>query len=265
MSNLYGYSDYNGPNAGTPALTNTIYTNLNYSHGKKEVGANFDANHSRDVDTEEINPLQVGFWMDGDSLAPPCGTSISTIHRIFEFASVTGDDIIYDLGCGDGRICLEAYALYNCQTVGVEVEADLISRANCLVDNYCSSTESSNAHARKPWLLESDLCIVLDQLVKQATKENFTPKVDLARSPSYLSRSSQHLPMPSLIILYLLPESLVKLESYFVTLLNSLPESFRIVCNTWGLPNLRSVREIDIPEANDATSSRVFVYTRQRP
>jgi hypothetical protein len=42
--------------------------------------------------------------MDGDSLAPPCGTSISTVYQIIEFVSICKNDIVYDVGCGDGRI-----------------------------------------------------------------------------------------------------------------------------------------------------------------
>ncbi|CAN0550622.1 unnamed protein product, partial [Ectocarpus sp. 12 AP-2014] len=46
--------------------------------------------------------------MEGDSLAPPCQADMDVVRAIVDFAGVTADDVLYDLGCGDGRICIEA-------------------------------------------------------------------------------------------------------------------------------------------------------------
>ena len=87
---MYGYTDYDGPRTVTTATA---------------IAASSPVDPLEDDD----NPLQVGFWMEGDSMAPPCGTSVSTIHSILQFLQLHGDDVLYDLGCGDGRICLEAW------------------------------------------------------------------------------------------------------------------------------------------------------------
>ena len=47
--------------------------------------------------TDETNPCLAFTWMEGDSLAPPCGCAVSVIHDMLEFASVHHDDVIYDV------------------------------------------------------------------------------------------------------------------------------------------------------------------------
>jgi len=34
---------------------------------------------------------------------------------------LTEDDVLYDLGCGDGRVLIEAYRQYGCKGVGIEI------------------------------------------------------------------------------------------------------------------------------------------------
>ena len=41
-------------------------------------------------------------WMDGDSLAPPCGSEPSVVERIVALAALGPDDVVVDLGCGFG-------------------------------------------------------------------------------------------------------------------------------------------------------------------
>lgn len=48
-------------------------------------------------DEEEQNPLKTLAWEKGDSLAPPCGSSVSIIHAMLEFASVNRNDVLYDV------------------------------------------------------------------------------------------------------------------------------------------------------------------------
>ena len=74
---------------------------------------------------DEDNPLRAGMWMDGDSLAPPCGCEPSIITPLLSLLNLTNTDILYDLGCGDGRICFKAVQEYPIlKAVGVEIEED---------------------------------------------------------------------------------------------------------------------------------------------
>ena len=79
---------------------------------------------------EETRPL--GSWLEGDSLAPPCQSDMSVVYSILSFAQDSGgiaaEDVLYDLGCGDGRICVEASRLYGCWSVGCEIEEDLVEK-----------------------------------------------------------------------------------------------------------------------------------------
>ncbi len=60
------------------------------------------------------------------------GTPLELVSAILEFAGAAKRDVIYDLGCGDGRVLLEAARRYQCRTVGFEHEASLCERANSL-------------------------------------------------------------------------------------------------------------------------------------
>lgn len=47
-------------------------------------------------------------------------------RRILKLARVDGNDCVYDLGCGDGRICIAAAKL-GASAVGIEIEPDLVA------------------------------------------------------------------------------------------------------------------------------------------
>ncbi|CAM9752931.1 unnamed protein product [Ectocarpus sp. 6 AP-2014] len=91
-----------------------------------------DAAHGRQEEEEEEdegvsdNPLPA--WMEGDSLAPPCQADMDVVRAIIDFAGVTADDVLYDLGCGDGRICIEAAESRGAKACGVEIEEDLAEK-----------------------------------------------------------------------------------------------------------------------------------------
>lgn len=61
------------------------------------------------------------------SLAPfsPCAESRQP--HIFAAARLTQEDVLYDLGCGDGRVLREAAARYGCRCVGIEVDEDCLA------------------------------------------------------------------------------------------------------------------------------------------
>ena len=81
-----------------------------------------------DDEEDEENPLN-GFWLEGDSLAPPCQADLSVVNEIIKLAKPSKDSVLFDLGCGDGRICLEATKQYGCRSVGIEIE-------ECLIDKF---------------------------------------------------------------------------------------------------------------------------------
>ena len=67
---------------------------------------------------------------DGDSLAPFVPTPQDVVHRMLELAGVTAEDVVYDLGCGDGRIVITAAERFGAHGVGVDIDPQRIAEAN---------------------------------------------------------------------------------------------------------------------------------------
>lgn len=58
--------------------------------------------------------------------APYAPTAMETVDRMLETAGVTANDVVYDLGSGDGRIVLRAAQRFGANAVGVEIEPALV-------------------------------------------------------------------------------------------------------------------------------------------
>lgn len=76
---------------------------------------------------DDENPLK-GFWLEGDSLAPPCQCDMDVVEEILRMAQPTDTSVLCDLGCGDGRICLTASHNSGCRSFGCEIEPDLYKK-----------------------------------------------------------------------------------------------------------------------------------------
>jgi precorrin-6B methylase 2 len=66
------------------------------------------------------------------SLAPYVPTPPDVVGRMLQLAQVTNADVVYDLGCGDGRIPITAAVKYGARGVGIDIDPKRIaeSRAN---------------------------------------------------------------------------------------------------------------------------------------
>lgn len=63
------------------------------------------------------------------NLAPFVPTPDDVVDRMLAFAQVTRSDVVYDLGCGDGRIPIAAAKKYGASGVGFDIDPSLIERA----------------------------------------------------------------------------------------------------------------------------------------
>jgi precorrin-6B methylase 2 len=65
-------------------------------------------------------------------LAPFASTPEDVVDRMLVLAGTTKNDVVYDLGSGDGRIPIRAAVTYGARGVGIEIDAKLVeeSRAN---------------------------------------------------------------------------------------------------------------------------------------
>lgn len=62
----------------------------------------------------------------GDSLAPFVPTPQDVVERMLTLAQVTKDDVVYDLGSGDGRLVITAAKLYGARGVGIDIDPQRI-------------------------------------------------------------------------------------------------------------------------------------------
>ena len=54
---------------------------------------------------------------------------LAVAERMLDLASVTSSDVVYDLGCGDGRLAIVAAKKFGARAVGVDVDAKRIAEA----------------------------------------------------------------------------------------------------------------------------------------
>ena len=62
-------------------------------------------------------------------LAPYSPTPMDVVRRMLTLGKVGPQDVVYDLGCGDGRIVIEAARVFGARGVGIDIDPALIARA----------------------------------------------------------------------------------------------------------------------------------------
>lgn len=63
---------------------------------------------------------------DVEDLAPYVATPREIVEKMLQLAQVDSSDILYDLGCGDGRIVITAARKYGARGVGVDIDPERI-------------------------------------------------------------------------------------------------------------------------------------------
>lgn len=85
------------------------------------VAPRLQAGLSRDAAQQTVSGAQ--------SLAPFVATPQDVVEKMLEMAGVTGRDIVYDLGCGDGRMVITAAKKYGARGVGVDIDPERIAES----------------------------------------------------------------------------------------------------------------------------------------
>ena len=70
-----------------------------------------------------------GAQIPRNDLAPFLATPEDVVERMLGLAKVGPDDVVYDLGCGDGRIVIAAAKKFGARGVGIDIDANLVNRA----------------------------------------------------------------------------------------------------------------------------------------
>ena len=80
-------------------------------------------------------------------------TSQEIVGAMLTLAGVTEDDILYDLGSGDGRIAIAAAQQFGTRGVGIDIDPERIREAN---ENAQTAGVSDRVEFRQQDLFESD-------------------------------------------------------------------------------------------------------------
>jgi SAM-dependent methyltransferase len=131
---------------------------------------------------------------DAADLAPFVPSPPHVVDRMLILAGVGPDDVVYDIGCGDGRIVIAAAKTYGARGVGIDIDPQLI--------------EECRANAKREGVEPLTRFICAD-----ATKAHVAPA--------------------TVLVLYLLPESLETLKPLFE---KELRPGVRIVSHNYRVP-----------------------------
>ncbi|MCS7046824.1 MAG: class I SAM-dependent methyltransferase, partial [Gemmataceae bacterium] len=63
-------------------------------------------------------------------------TADEVIAKMFEMAKITKNDVIFDLGCGDNRICFQAAKKFGCRGVGLDINPARIREAMDFAEKF---------------------------------------------------------------------------------------------------------------------------------
>ena len=88
------------------------------------------------------------------SLAPFVGSPPKVVTEMLQISGLSEDEMLYDLGCGDGRIILEAAQKFGAKAVGVELDNKRYKECVKKVKDACLEDRVEVIHGS---LLEIDL------------------------------------------------------------------------------------------------------------
>ena len=132
-------------------------------------------------------------------------TPQNVVEKMLDMAKVTKDDIVFDLGCGDGRIVCTAAKKYGAKGIGVDIDAARIK----------DSIETMKQFG--------------------VTKE----QVDIRQGDALKVKDLER---ATVILFYMLPEFMEKLEPQ---VLKRLKPGTRLVAHDYPFPNLKPDVMID--------------------
>jgi predicted RNA methylase len=61
-------------------------------------------------------------------------TPNDVVAKMLDIAQVKADDVVYDLGCGDGRIVVTAAKKFGCQAVGFDIDPQRVREARANIE-----------------------------------------------------------------------------------------------------------------------------------
>jgi hypothetical protein len=135
---------------------------------------------------EEENPFQIGIWLEGDSLAPPCQAEFDVVRCILELARPDARSVLFDLGAGDGRVCVAACEVYGCTAVGCEIESVLYNKFQRKISEFKLESRVTAIHGDLLSIDTSSATIIVLYLLPDAIETLKLKLIDALRRGAIL-------------------------------------------------------------------------------
>lgn len=114
----------------------SLYKELTFNHDDYSVDddTNFNYDHDdytlsdpdfRDLEFDDYSIEEPDVFLD----VPYVPTDEKVVHAMLDFGGVNSKDILYDLGCGDGRIVVAAALEKNARGIGIDMDPMRIAEA----------------------------------------------------------------------------------------------------------------------------------------
>jgi tRNA/tmRNA/rRNA uracil-C5-methylase (TrmA/RlmC/RlmD family) len=158
-------------------------------------------------------------------------TPQDVVDKMLELANIKKDDLVYDLGCGDGRIVVTAAKRYGCKAVGYDIDPQRVKES-------LENVEKNNVgHLVR---VQQKNIFTVGHLVRIQQKNIFT--LDLSKA--------------DVITLYLLPELNVEL----IPQLEKLKPGSRIVSHDFGMEGVQPDKVITVNSNEDEDEHEIYLW-----
>jgi SAM-dependent methyltransferase len=103
-------------------------------------------------------------------------TPPEVVEAMLKLANVTKNDVVYDLGCGDGRIVVAAAKDFGARSVGIDIDPQRISEAK---ENVAKAGVGNRVTIRNEDLFEADIheATVVTLYLLTSLNEKLKPKL----------------------------------------------------------------------------------------
>ena len=122
-------------------------------------------------------------------LAPYVATPPEVVERMLQMAGVGPEDVVYDLGCGDGRIVIAAAKQFGARGVGIDLDPNLIRIAR---QGAAREGVSGRVEFRVGNVLEADVSAATVVALYLAAASNVRLKPQLVRQLAFGARIVAH-------------------------------------------------------------------------